>query len=805
MIARKIAAPLAMVLLLALLAVCVQQPAQPADALRLHEEPLVQQVRNAIARGVQYLRAQARDRGAWETEDPASRGNPGGYSSLAMLALLNAGLQPDDPLIQKALTQLRRIPPTQTYVVGLQTMVLAKLGERADASLIQRNADWLVKAALRDGARIRGWSYSDRGPVGPDNSNTQYALLGLHEARVAGARIDPAVWGAIRDYYTRTQSPEGGWGYHPLQDPPSLTMTTAGLCGLIIAGMELNEGREKILPDGTAQNCGDYEEGDNRPLTKALDWIGSHFPPSAERVGTWNHSNTGLGPNVFYSLYGIERAGRLSGQRFLGPYDWYRIGCEYLVGSQQADGSWQGHGRDGPPVVATSFALLFLSKGRTPVLISKLAHGPGDDWNNDRNDARNLVEFASRELFKKQPLAWQVFDAGRTRAESDDAIRDLAGQLLQTPIVYFNGHLAPRFTGIETGEHGLLKQYIENGGFILAEACCGRPEFDAGFRSLVRDLFGADYPLKPLPPGHPVWTASGKFLSSPADFPLYGIEMGCKTVLIYSPTDLSCWWESNKSDAGKGKKAFELGANIIAYATGLEPPKDRGTHVDVVRDNGPETHTPRGALQVGQLKYAGSAADWQPAPRAMRNLMFEMRELGFRVELKTVTLDIDDQSLANFKFLYMHGRNSFSVPSAAELKSLRFNLSTGGMLFADACCGSRAFDQSFRPFIRALFPDEKLQPIPLSDELYSKELNGTALTKVRCRREGSDGKTPEAEFRDVDPYLEGIKIHGRWAVIYSKYDIGCALERSTAGDCRGYDYESALRIATAAVLYNARP
>ena len=41
----------------------------------------------------------------------------------------------------------------------------------------------------------------------------------------------------------------------------------------------------------------------------------------------------------------IERAGRLSGQRFLGGQDWYRVGCEYLVSTQRRDGSWQGGGR----------------------------------------------------------------------------------------------------------------------------------------------------------------------------------------------------------------------------------------------------------------------------------------------------------------------------------------------------------------------------------------------------------------------------------------------------------------------------
>ena len=51
------------------------------------------------------------------------------------------------------------------------------------------------------------------------------------------------------------------------------------------------------------------------------------------------------------------------------------------------------------------------------------------------------------------------------------------------------------------------------------------------------------------------------------------------------------------------------------------------------------------------------------------------------------------------------------------------------------------------------------------------------------------------------PALEGIKLNGRWVVVYSKYDIGCALENHQSSDCRGHDRASALRLAAAAVLY----
>src|SRR5262249_5038022 len=137
----------------------------------------------------------------------------------------------------------------------------------------------------------------------------------------------------------------------------------------------------------------------------------------------------------------------------------------------------------------------------------------------------------------------------------------------------------------------------------------------------------------------------------------------------------------------------------------------------------------------------------------------------------------------------------------ADLKHLRFTLESGGLLLADACCGADEFDASFHRLVEALlWKDHKLEPIPPHDELFSKELNGEAITTVLCRRRGADGKV-SAEFKEVKPELQGIKIDGRWAVVYSRYDLGCALERRPAPNCLGHDYDSALKLARAAVLY----
>src|SRR5262249_2235325 len=148
------------------------------------------------------------------------------------------------------------------------------------------------------------------------------------------------------------------------------------------------------------------------------------------------------------------------------------------------------------------------------------------------------------------------------------------------------------------------------------------------------------------------------------------------------------------------------------YATGLEPPKPRLTEVEILRGGGEREEIKRGYLKVAQLRHEG---DWQPAPKAMTNLMLAMRKVGLDVVLETKSIHPAAEEVMDYRFLYMHGRNNFSF-RRDDLKNLRFNLETGGLLLADACCGSKSFDASFRKLMEELWADKKLklEPIPLS-------------------------------------------------------------------------------------------
>src|SRR5581483_5939147 len=119
------------------------QSANPLQAADHSKDLLVDQVRKAIDRGIRFLREQENGQGSWEAANNTSALYKGGWTSLAMLALLNAGVQPSDPIIDRGLKYLRKLPPEFTYVVSLQTMVFVEAGRNEDRERIQRNVDWL--------------------------------------------------------------------------------------------------------------------------------------------------------------------------------------------------------------------------------------------------------------------------------------------------------------------------------------------------------------------------------------------------------------------------------------------------------------------------------------------------------------------------------------------------------------------------------------------------------------------------------------------------------------------------------------
>ena len=67
---------------------------------------------------------------------------------------------------------------------------------------------------------------------------------------------------------------------------------------------------------------------------------------------------------------------------------------------------------------------------------------------------------------------------------------------------------------------------------------------------------------------------------------------------------------------------------------------------------------------------------------------------------------------------------------------------------------------------------------------------------------GGAGGPLDVAVRKVPPELEGIKFGDRYGVIFSQFDLSCALEKRDSLECRGYTREDAARIGLNVLLYS---
>ena len=756
-------------------------------------------VKEAIDRGRKFLVSQQAAGGYWETDKGTYRV---GITSMAVLALINSGMSPQEVPVKRGLEFLRKNEEEfghETYQISLQIMALAAAKENAvDARRIHSLAERLERGQIKRDVHSGGWDYNlGGGGIRTDLSNSQFAVLGLREAVEAGVSVSPETWRRAREYWERAQNGDGGWSYDPVrnQAPSYGSMTVAGVSSLVICEQMLRSDAG-VAADGTPPCCQGTEP--NEPLARGISWLGRNFA-----VG---HNPRGANGWLMYYIYGVERAGRLSGLRFFGDHDWYREGAAYLMALQNGvTGHWVGGGDiEGHPVVGSSMALLFLSKGLSPVLINKLKYGPrnpqrvmevlGNDWNRHRRDVRNLVDLISGSPKWPKLLTSQDVDLPR-------AVEAGVDSLLQAPVLYITGEEAPSF---RADELKLLKDFMQNGGFIFATPTCVSTKFEAGFRAAVQQIMPpGEGELKRLTQDHPVYRSEHPLQAEST--PLFGVDYGCRTSIIYSPEDLGCLWDywsrvdpPNRNINLKTRiiRATQIGVNVMAYATGREPPNKADAPTVVAEDTRLDK-VERGLLQIAQIKHDGS---WNAAPRALRRLLFALNDtVALSASTRTIDLELSDPEIFQHPILYMHGRNKFSFKEA-DRKQLRRHLDRGGVLFADACCGSKAFDKSFREFVASLYHDQKLERIGADHELFSDKF-GRDIRKLK-RRINEGGETAGFVVRDAEPFIEALELDGRLAVIYSKYDISCALERQSAGNCEGYLPEDAVKLATNIILYS---
>jgi hypothetical protein len=449
-------------------------------------------------------------------------------------------------------------------------------------------------------------------------------------------------------------------------------------------------------------------------------------------------------------------------------------------------------------------ALLFLSKGLSRVVVNKLDYNSPNgesrddgEWNRHSFDVVNLVELIDGLPAWPPRLTSQVVTMSRLKPET--AVLELN----QAPILLISGREAPQMTDEQVS---WLRNYVDAGGFIFAVANCDGQGFDKGFREIVSRMFPqGDASLQPLTPDHAVFRSEYN-IRDVDGIKLWGVDFGCRTSIIYSPDDIGCLWqkwmkhepkERNSVLSARVSRAMKVGVNVVAYATGREPPEKLSNSSG--RKKKAVANAQRGLLEIGKLRHDGG---WDTAPRALKNLLEALNEtVGLAASTQQNATPATLEEMNQFPMLYMHGRYRFRI-GAQEQQAIRDFLSTGRFLFADACCGSTNFDRSFREFMSQLYPDHPLKQIPADHEIYS-EATWHEIKKTTRRRLVPSTENAALTLRTEEgpPMLEGIEIDGRYVVIYSKYDISCALEHQASLSCDGYVEADAAKLAMNIVLY----
>jgi len=370
-------------------------------------DPTLQaKIDDAIRRGVGYLKT---------AESIVGWAEFGGNSDeLILWTLVHADVPTRDPVFQTLLQRILASELKRTYKVSLQAMILEEIDRVTYQPRIWQCAQFLIDNQCANGQ----WSYGDEapavqnmpaptrpavatslptgvrdfstpapgkrqkpkvvrripvqktktGPASGDNSNSQYAALGLRACSEAGITLPKDSLALARKWWLECQhagdkdkkvstgkitAEPRGWCYDVKDSHPAYGSMTAGAVGSVAI-------LDYLL---------DLDWKKDPSVAAGLAWLTTHYsvtenvvPPQERPAGTTEF--------YYYYLYALERAGILAGTEMLGTHKWYLEGAKILVEAQTADGSWQHGGEWNKPSWNTCFAILFLKRATRPLVAS---------------------------------------------------------------------------------------------------------------------------------------------------------------------------------------------------------------------------------------------------------------------------------------------------------------------------------------------------------------------------------------------------------------------------------------------------
>lgn len=704
------------------------------------DEQLDEAIGQAIHRAVNHLIPQFQDgrlHGAGGRVDAYQTG----LDSLVVYALLQSSfaikddrLNPKGPFIRDLVNKMKAMPAEHgpvTYARGIRATALALLNRPEDKPALQQDVAYLISSNM-DGA----YTYQARPKVaypngirggGWDNSNSQYGLLGVWSGAEVGIEVNNSYWTAVENHWTRCQLSDGSWDYTGFGQGRSgrPSMCFAGCASLFVTHDWLDAPRI-----GAAVG--------REPFSKAL----------AKGLNYLETGDNSVNINGGYTLYGLERVGLASGFKFFGDHEWYRELAKAVIRNQEGDGSWGSE-------IETAYHLLFLARGRHPVLMNKLRYD--GYWANRPRDVANLARFGSKEL--ERPLNWQVVPITRDWTDWMDS-----------PILYISSHVMVKFSDDDLGK---IRSYVEAGGLLFTQADGGMPEADHWAEGLAKKLFPL-YEMKDLSDQSEIYN----ILYKPSPHPrLRGVSNGARLLMVHSPTDITQYWQMRQEKSRRNM--FELGMNLFLYASGKADLRNRLSSTYIP----PQGSAGGGSIKVARLKYPGN---WDPEPMAWSRFSRYFQR-ATDVGVNATTVDLERLDPENVGFAHWTGTDAYT-PTAAQIAAIRKFVEAGGVLLIEPCGGAGEFYESARFALLKAFPEAKPQFLPKTHPLLSAWVAGMEDLSVPQVRPYTKAKGIGADGR-----LEYINF-GKGKVLFSTLDMTTGLTACNTWGILGYDpaYASAM-------------
>jgi len=440
-----------------------------------------------------------------------------------------------------------------------------------------------------------------------------------------------------------------------------------------------------------------------------------------------------------------------------------------------------------PPPVAPLARTEAKKPPRPPVLFTKIRTRHALDWCATPNDVNNLL------TKMKSGIGIDYAMEVKTLAEVDPDPE-------KNPILFRSGHYRFSFTPEERAK---LRHYMLDGGTVIFDTGLGSTPFYESARKEIA-LILPEAPVQRLSTDHPIFHAYydldrvryhqgvGK-AGYRSDEPWFdGVTVECRTVAVISRWGIAVGWEENEDDnyqAYESQDALKLGINLFAYATAqrawAKQTAKRMRFTDVEADRSTDR------VSFGQIVYGG---EWKTRHVGLSVLLHTFNEkTQVPVKYAVREAQLSDPKLFDLPLLYLTGHETF-VLGEEEIARLRKYLLNGGMLFAEACCGRKGFDASFRDLMKKVFPDSPLRPIPPEHALFTmpNKIGDVGLTAALAA---------QLKSTTARPTLQGIEAGGHYVVVYSPYGLAGGWEMSQSPYALGYDEAGSVQIGQNIILY----